>query len=169
MRGKWAEAKEYIQDFDVITITETKLDSKATLSSVSMENYTTNRLDRNHNGGGVITYINNRWKPVPLDDIQTEFNFAHLEVTVTEITLKNLSKVIIIGAYRPPNSASSWFDSFNQLILAVTVRGPLIVMGDLNCNVMKTEIQPAKALTSSLALASVIIHHNYITHKNRPQ
>ena len=157
MRGKWAEAKEYLQNYDIVTITETKLDEKATLGSITVKNYTSNRLDRNSNGGGNITFINESLKPTPLEEIQSKFNLALLEVTVTKIELNSRTKAIIVGAYRPPNSRKAWFEVFNELILTLTMMEPLIIMGDLNSNLLKPNAQPGKSLLLSLSLASTIV------------
>ena len=129
----------------------------ATSSSISVDNYTTNRLDRNSNGGGIVTYVKNSLISMSLEKIQNDFNKAKMETTVTEVVMTNRQKSIILGVYRPPNSPSSWFDTFNQLIMTVTTLGPIIIMGDLNCDLLKPDVSSTKLLKSSLVLASTII------------
>ena len=103
MRGKWAEAKEYAQLFDIVTLTESKLDTTVTAGAVAIENYFVNRLDRNNNGGGVITFIKEQLKPVSLDDVQANFNKKGLEVTVTLVEAKKHKEHVVLGVYRPPS------------------------------------------------------------------
>lgn len=129
----------------------------ATTSASSVDNYTANRLDRTRNGGGVITYVNNSFSSKPLENYQNDFNKLELEITVTEVTLNTLQKTIILGVYRPPNSPSSWFDNFNKLIMTVTTQGPIIIMGDLNCDILQPNIHSTKLLMTSLVLASTVI------------
>ena len=148
-----------MQCFDITTFTETKFDSQVTLSSISADGFLINRLDRNSRGGGVITYINDHLHPKALEDIQAHFNALHLEVTVTEIILQTKTKAIILGIYRPPSSTINWFNNLNDLILEVSALGSLIIMGDLNCDLLKPNIQPGKRLLSSLELASVKVNN----------
>lgn len=148
-----------MQRFDITTFTETKLDKQVTLSSISANGFMLNRLDRNSRGGGVITYIKDHLHPKTLESIQAHFNALHLEVTVTEILIQSKTKAVILGIYRPPSSTINWFNNFNDLILEVSALGSLIIMGDLNCDLLKPNIQPGKTLLSSLELASVEVNN----------
>jgi Reverse transcriptase (RNA-dependent DNA polymerase) len=66
---------------------------------------------------------------------------------------RNSKPWIIIGVYRPPNSTQDWFDRFNDLVLELLVEGRLIIMGDLNADLLKPDVNPGKSLRATLNLA----------------
>ena len=102
-------------------LTETKLDDKATTSLISLNHDGINILDRNSNGGGIVTYIKNSLKPVFHFELQDRFKTRDIETTVSSVSIasadKSRSNLVIIGAYRPPNADSPWFTTLNELVL----------------------------------------------------
>ena len=44
-------------NLDILLISETKIDSSFPIAQFQIEGYTTYRLDRNANGGGILLYI----------------------------------------------------------------------------------------------------------------
>ena len=137
-----------------MVITETKLDDHATHASLSIAGYQLFRQDRTRHGGGVAIYIANGLRPVALIDEQQYASSNGLEAVLVSISLLGKKdKVTILGLYRPPNSKTAWFESFNDLILRLINLGPMIILGDLNCDLMKPNMYPAKSLLASLALA----------------
>ena len=127
------------------------------MGSTAVKHYLENRGDRNNNSGGVITYVKESLKPKVLEKEQATFKKKLLEVTVTQIELHNRKKFIIIGIYRPPNSNAAWFQEFNEVILTTLAISPLIIMGYINCDLLKPEKQSTKSLLASLTLASTIV------------
>src|SRR2546425_12704240 len=96
---------EFIADYDITVITESKLSSDVTSSSLSVKGYCSNRLDRNNHGGGVITYVKNSLKPVILYDQQNLAVSKGIECTVTKIPMQGGKKsTLVLGLYRPPNT-----------------------------------------------------------------
>ena len=144
---------------DVITFTETKLDSTVSMGSIMQQGFITNRMDRTCHGGGILTYIRSTLKPKPLLDWQETLARKGIELTLTVISIGNVSKpVLIIGVYRPPQSKAHWFDIFNDLISEALGRGfLLIIMGDLNADLLKPNVYPGKALVDSLKLAGTVV------------
>ena len=137
-----------------MVITETKLDDHATHASLSIAGYQLFRQDRTRHGGGVAIYIANGLRPVALIDVQQYASSNGLEAVIVSISLLGKKdKVTILGLYRPPNSKTAWFESFNDVILRLIRLGPMIILGDLNCDLMKPNMYPAKSLLASLALA----------------
>ena len=49
------------QNFDVLAISESKLDNSIEDSEIRIKGYRTFRKDRNRHGGGVIMYIKEKW------------------------------------------------------------------------------------------------------------
>jgi hypothetical protein len=115
VRSKWYEASLFSNDYDIVTITETKLDVLATDSSIDIDAFVHSRQDRNSNGGGVITYIKKSLQPVPLFDHQHRAAELGLEVTLTAISFGRGNSAIVVGVYRPPSAKVAWFETFNEL------------------------------------------------------
>ena len=96
-----------ISSYEVISFTETKLDSKVTPRSIAVSGYNVHRQDRTNNGGGVINYISTKIKAVQLHDIQDRYVNLGLEVSLSELSLRRpVITLVILGVYRPPQSKS---------------------------------------------------------------
>lgn len=48
----------------------------------------------------------------------------------------------------------SWFDTFSELVMEVSTHGKLILMGDFNCNLLKTDSKPTRNMMKILKLAN---------------
>lgn len=82
-----------------------------------------------------------------------------MEVTITQITLsKPKTSLVVVGVYRPPNSPTEWFVSFDELLQEVAQHGHVIVMGDINSDLLKPNIYPGKRLLESLRIIEATIH-----------
>jgi len=144
---------------DVITLTESKLDSRATYKSLAISGYTLNRQDRTAHGGGVATYVKSCLKPQQMTEHQERFAQAGLEVTVTKITLPRPAPcIVVIGVYRPPQAGCEWFATFDELASEVGSEGALVVMGDLNADLAKDQVAPGSTLVETLTMAGIAIH-----------
>jgi len=164
IRAKWHECVAVIQDYDVAVITESKLDENATHASLSIAGYQLFRQDRSRHGGGVAVYVANGLRPEALLDMQKYASSNGLEAAIVSISLLGKkSKVTLLGLYRPPSSRAAWFESFNELILKLIQLGPLIILGDLNCDLRKPALSPVKSLLASLALAGTIVPETLAT------
>ena len=151
------EARCLVADSDICTLTETKLDSLVPEGSTSIEGYTQNRSDRNSAGGGVVTYINSMLRPVQLDLLQAEAKEMGLEMTLSRIEISKKKSLVILGIYRPPNAKKSWFSDLDSILLKLLCLGSLVMMGDLNADLLNPNVQPGKALSSSLELADTVV------------
>ena len=69
-------------EFDIISLNETKLDSSIPLSFTSNIKYNTLRLDRNRHGGGILVLIKNNYQLVEQDIWQDFFTVRHFVVLV---------------------------------------------------------------------------------------
>jgi len=147
-----------VPEYDIMVITETKLDEHATHASLSIAGYQLYRQDRTRHGGGVAVYIANGLRPTARIDVQQYATDNGLEAVIVSISLlAKKNKVTILGLYRPPSSKATWFDSLNDLILKLVKTEPMIILGDLNCDLLKPAIYPAKTLLASLALAGTTV------------
>ena len=113
-----------------------------------------NRIDRNRNGGGVITYLKEPLKPVTQTELQLKYNTLGIEVTVNSILpSRSAGKMVILGIYRPLNADANWFPTVNELIVEVSTLGPICILGDLNADILKPYVHPGKILLQTLELA----------------
>ncbi len=157
--SKWFEAEEFIVTKDIITITESKLDSSISDTAINPHSFFINRCDRNCHGGGVITYVHPGFKPVALTSNQSKFAALGLEVTITKIAL-NQESFIVLGVYRPPNSKCIWFELFRDLIMEMSSVGKFIIMGDLNCDLLRPQLSTTNNLLMILELANSSVQAN---------
>ena len=138
-----------------MVITETKLDSIVPANSLTLKGFTSNRLDRNSNGGGVILYLRTSLKPTVLYDLQERAAILGIECTFTKFQVYGVKKpIIVLGVYRPPNAYRGWFDDLSSLVIEVLPLGSLVIMGDLNADLLQPKLATSKSLKALLALAN---------------
>ena len=126
-------------------LTKTKIDSSVSSGSLHQLGYDLNRCNRTAHGGGVVTYIRESLQPKTLFDLHKKYNDKEIEITIDIIEAKgSLRNAVILGVYRPPNSKVSWFSIFKDLILETLLWGSPIIMGDLNSDLLKPLVYPAK-------------------------
>ena len=134
---------EVVQEYDFISMVETKIDARVTSASLALPGYVMQRQDRDGNGigGGVLSYIREQYLPVSMEDTQKKYVDKRLELTITRITVKGpLKHIYLVSVYRPPGTSVAWFEAFEALMMEIIVMGPLIVLGDLNADLMRPRI-----------------------------
>ena len=123
--------------FDVLVITETKLDHTFRDAQLTIDGYRFTRRDRSVHGGGVIIYwrsdlIFNYSKLAP--------NLSCVEALLIKLKLGN-SWLMVCGAYRPPSTRRSiWMEDLYKLFEhALSSCDDLLVLGDLNCDLLQPQ------------------------------
>ena len=102
IRNKIDDISVELSDYDIICISETKLNDQILTTSLLIDSYNNAiRKDRNiNNGGGLIIYIKNNTCYKQRPDLESD----NLENILVEIrSLKN--KYLIGLFYRPPNAS----------------------------------------------------------------
>ena len=128
----------------MITISEIWLNTSVTNCEVSIDGYKLYRQDRlRKRGGGVCAYIRKDITVTVLKEI------SHLPDNYFYQFWLKLQSVVICISYRPPDCPLSFFEELLKpnYIQALTMNKPIVVLGDLNCNVLK-ESQESKALSN---------------------
>ena len=119
--------------FHVISVSETHCDDTITDQELSLDGFTILRKDRNRNGGGVALYIHNSLAYTKLD------YGSEIETLWVKLKLDCGNYVSICVTYRPPNCSVDFFDKFsNMMEEAILDVGEIVVLGDFNCDVMKS-------------------------------
>ena len=91
--------------------------------------------------------VHKSWIPIiHISDISTT-GFHQLWL---KIQVRNLKSIIICTVYRPQDTPLTCWenDLTTTLIYALSLDKPVSIMGDLNCNLLRTECRESKSLTS---------------------
>ena len=133
---------------DIITISETWLNTTVTSAEIQIEVYKLHRLDRLHKGGGgVCAYVRKYLKSSVLKELSSisERNFHQLWINVQ---CKKLKSTIICVTYRPDDSPLSSFEEVLKpsYIQALLLDKPITILGELNCDGLKKTGTEYKAL-----------------------
>lgn len=131
-------------------ITESKLDNNVTNASLACKNHKIYRQDRDSKGGGVICYIKNEIESNDLYNLNLKYKSIGLEVICIKLNLSTNGNIIIIGLYRPPNVKQDFFVKLRDLLTECSEIGKVILMGDINCDMMKPNYNVAKTLNNLL-------------------
>ncbi|CAB4041287.1 RNA-directed DNA polymerase from transposon BS [Paramuricea clavata] len=101
--------------FDIFAINESKIDDFVMDGEISIPGFNLIRKDRNRAGGGVVLYIRDNLSYLDRNDLVPD----RLEMLCAEITRPFSKSLFVCTWYRPENKE-------------------LIIIGDINCDVMKT-------------------------------
>lgn len=86
------------QLFDVLAISENKLDDNIDSTEMGIKGYKVLRRDRNRYGGGVLFFIKEKWS------ITCVKQHENLEVLQCDIKQLNSPKIKLGVVYRPPDT-----------------------------------------------------------------
>ena len=137
LSSKFDDLKVLMTDmFDILVITETKLDNTFPVSQFHIERFSIPyRLDRNRNGGGVTVYVR--------EDIPSKFLSKHsfkedIEGLIVEINFRK-SKWLLGGIYHPPLQPDQYFfDSLDKALDAYCNYKKVVLVGDFNAKIGET-------------------------------
>ena len=153
--------------FDVITISESWLNTSVSSLEVNLEGYKLSRLDRLHmGGGGVCVYTRNNLKAKVLKDLSSisERNFHQLWIS---LQWKKTKSIVVCTTYRPDDCPLSAFEDTLKptYMQALTLNKPIVILGDLNCDLRKAcaESRALNNFSSEMNLQQLIKHPTRIT------
>ena len=107
------------QQYDIICINETRLDSTVANQDVNIRGYDIVRNDRNRNGGGVAIYIRSVINYQERHYLEDE----HLEAITVEISKPKYKPFLINAWYRPPDTPFEKFENFEDCLIKENGRG----------------------------------------------
>ena len=140
LRNKIVDAREVLGklELDYFLLSETKLDDSFPSAQFYIENFEIrNRSDRDKNGGGLIEFVTKGFITKKIKEYETKVS----ETIASEFTISK-KKWFCVSVYRPPilTNLDIFFDELtNSLSKAVYKHDNLIVMGDFNINLNKTD------------------------------
>ena len=142
--------------FDVLVLSETKLDGSYKQEVLDIEGYCCIRQDKRSNSGGLLTYVSKNI-PFSLGNI----NICNDEIECLSIEL-NISdeKIMLLCMYKNPKTDPVIFKrSFDDICEKVSdTYENIVIIGDLNFNMMKdnmlSQIMPTFSLTNIIKEAT---------------
>lgn len=153
------------QQFDVISINETWLNSTIDDCEVNIDGYEILRKDRNdRRGGGVAIYVRNSINYKLRSDLMVD----NLEMLVIEISKPKSKSFLINTWYRPPDTPLGVLEDFEKCLQIMDLENlEIISTGDFNCDwLCKHEnIQTRKLseITETLQFEQIIKESTRIT------
>ena len=127
-------------NFDIISLNETKIDMSTNDSEISIPQYVVFRKDRDRHGGGVLIYVHEHLSSKKLAHLAHK-DFESLWV---EIKIKSSHSIFVNTTYRPPRHGKdieqitnlcSYFEKCFQSLPGKN--SEIFILGDLNCNLLK--------------------------------
>ena len=136
------------KDYDVLAVSESCFNSTVSNAEIEMVGHKVTRLDRlDKTGGGVCVNTRASLKVKRLKDISriSESGFHQLWI---QIQLNLLKSFVLCVTYRPDYCPVSCFvdDFMDNYSQALTLDKPLLITGDLNCNLLEPGCSEAVAL-----------------------
>ncbi|KAG7310783.1 hypothetical protein JYU34_003599 [Plutella xylostella] len=121
---------------DVIIITEANIkDSFCSLFNINGYEMHT-RLRIHSKGGGIIIYINKKYKFQTL-----KFNTLHCETMIGKISVTKNHNIILCALYRPPDKNKNVFlKELQQLLTQYSTHDRFILIGDINIDLRSESI-----------------------------
>ena len=113
IRNKLDDIAAELSDYDIIGISETKLNNSIQSSMLMLDSYNMPiRKEREiNNGGGLIIYIKNNIFFKRRDDLENN------SIENIWIEVQSLRNKFLLGLfYRPPNASTEYWDAFEDII-----------------------------------------------------
>ena len=136
---------------DVITISESWLDSKTSDNEVNIDDYTLFRADRGSRGGGLVTYVSNKLTAIRVYPTTEPINF---ECLCIEIMFHVNKRLTICNIYRPPSAPVDMNNILSTINSLKCIE--IICLGDFNINWLHRSSSSIRNLVSNAQLAQII-------------
>ena len=135
---------------DIMSFSETRLNSTIPDSMIHVDGYDIIRKDRSTSGGGVCIYIRNTINYQSRHDLSPPV----LEVKCVEISKPHSRPFIVVVVYRPPDASPDFFIHLENLLKKIDNENKgIYILGDLNCDLIKPNPEnPTKKLQSLLEI-----------------
>ncbi|CAB4016984.1 Hypothetical predicted protein [Paramuricea clavata] len=146
---------------DVFTISETWLNTTITNKKLKIDGYKLHRLDRLYKkGGGVCAYVRKNIRSSVIKEL-TQISDTSFHQLWINLQCKKTKSLLACVCYRLPDCPLDCFENSlkPQYVHALGMRKPIIILGDLNCNMLNTTSRECKSLTemtSELNLKQII-------------
>ena len=154
LRSKVAEIKELQREcqFDVLVLSETKLDESIKQEILDIEGYSCVRQDKRSNSGGLLTYISN---DIPFSVGSMNLCSDEIECLPIELNVAG-EKIMLLGMYKNPKTDAVRFKKYFEETCESVCDSfeNIIVIGDLNFNMFHDNV--LSTITPPFNLTNVI-------------
>ena len=161
-REHFLQIKDMIheENYDIFAVSESWLNSTVRNAEVEITGYSLSPLDRfGKSGGGVCVYVKSTLKYTVLKDL-TEISDSGFHQLWIQIQHKKLRSILLCVCYGPPDCPVSCFTNnfMAEYTRALIYGKDILVVGDLNCNLLKTtqEAEALRDICCSLNLVQLI-------------
>ena len=131
---------------DIMSLSETRLDSTINDSMIHVDGYDVIRKDRCRNGGEICAYLRSSSNY----HVRSDLVPSDLEAICLEICKPHSRPFMVVTIYRPPDAPNDFLTQFESFIKAIENENKEIyILGDLNCDLIKQNLdQHTKKLKS---------------------
>ena len=155
LQNKFDELRTLLDNnlVDCLFISETKLNSSHTSQQFQVDNYQLYRKDNPHNnGGGLACFIRS-----DIPSYAEEFD-SHPCENLTIIANIDNEKWAFIGTYRRPSINQNFINNKLDPLIDkfLTIAKNVVVLGDLNCDMLKEGSNAVKTLCEDLNLVNCV-------------
>ena len=129
--------------FDILLITETKIDATFSNGQFIVEGFLFNRVDGNAHGGGLMIFIGNDICFHVVARFNMDMSSFRTESMLLRVKIYRFW-FAIVGIYRPPNiPKSQWKLELSAIFeAATTISNDGIFLADFNCDMMEPNRPP---------------------------
>jgi hypothetical protein len=148
---------------DIISLTETWLDSENKFEILSIKNYNSFAASRvsGKKGGGILVYIHKNYPSFAVESVVND----NIELLLVKI-IAGSNEYHVLTIYRPPNGDLNVFvEMFEEVVLKVN-RDKLIINGDMNLNVLNANEMDIKNYLDMLTSLNLFIKNKAVTRLN---
>lgn len=154
--------------FDILAITETKLDATFPSSQFLVEGYRLCRRDRNAHGGGLMIYVTSNICFTEVKQFKGLSSSVRSNFRTESLVLKVKLAITVVAIYRPPSVPKlQWKYELSALFEAATaLTSDVILAGDFNADLIKPDMPPHDG-RDLLHLLDIFNLHNVIKSATR--
>lgn len=129
--------------FDILLITETKIDASFSNGQFNVDGFRMHRVDRDIHGGGLMIFIRNDICFHVMTRFNMDLSIFRTESMILKVKI-NRSWFVLAGIYKPPNiPKSQWKLELSSIFDATTtLSNDVIFLGDFNCDMMEPNKPP---------------------------
>ena len=144
---------------NVITISETWLNSSIPDSAVQIDDYVLYRADRGSRGGGVATYVSSN---LTSELVNPTVNPMHFECLFIKIIFHENKHLVVGNIYRPPDASPESTQCIIATINSINQLNEAIILGDFNRNWLDRSSSKDRNLISSNNLTQLIVPFTHL-------
>ena len=138
IRNKINFLQNFVDEFDIIVLTETHLDNSIENTDIELDSFDKNpqRKDRTNSGGGLLIYSKEDIGICRKHELEN-----HIDETIwVEVHAKDHS-FLLCNTYRPEWTDSEYWARLNHVIgLAYQVNENIVISGDLNSDLINNKL-----------------------------